>query len=254
MRQSLRGIRKLGRRIRHLGWRHHCPFCRANINRLLPDGVDLPVLQRLQVVGGGLRLQSCPVCGSGDRERLVYLYLRHQTAIFDNPLALLHVAPETRIRPLLARLPKLRYLTADIAPGRAMVQMDITDIQYPDAHFDAIICNHVLEHIIYDGRAMRELRRVLKPGGWALLQVPISKSLPQTLEDPTITGAPEREVAFGQFDHVRIYTAGDFVDRLAAAGFTIERFVWTRHPQQFGGARNRFGLNPDEEIFIARKA
>lgn len=213
----------------------------------------MAALRRHHVVGGGLRAQTCPVCGSGDRERLVYLYLRSRTPVFRDRLRLLHVAPERRLFPFLARVPTLDYLTADLAVGRAMAQLDITAIPYPDAHFDALLCNHVLEHIVDDGKAMQELHRVLKSGGWAVLQVPFSTSLPRTLEDPTITGEREREAAYGQADHVRIYTAADFLSRLAAAGFAPERFDWRAHPQEFGGTENRHGLNPDEPLFIARK-
>lgn len=200
-----------------------------------------------------MRAQTCPVCGSGDRERLVYLYLRHRTPVFREALRLLHVAPERRLFPLLARSPNLDYLTADLAPGRAMVRLDITAIPFPEAHFDVLVCNHVLEHVVDDGKAMREVFRVLRSGGWALLQVPISRSLPKTLEDPTICGEREREAAYGQADHVRIYTAADFMARLAAVGFAPERLEWIEHLQDFGGRENRHGLNPDESLFIARK-
>ena len=100
-----------------------------------------------------------------------------------------------------------------------MVEMDITDIQYPDDSFDAIYCSHVLEHVPDDAKAMSELYRVLKPGGWAILAVPIRGDT--TFEDPTTTEPEERERLFGQSDHVRYY-GKDFKDRLEAAGFEVK--------------------------------
>jgi ubiquinone/menaquinone biosynthesis C-methylase UbiE len=133
-----------------------------------------------------------------------------------------------------------------------MVRMDITDIQYPDNYFDAIICNHVLEHVIDDYKAMTELHRVLKPGGWAVLQVPISLSLGKTYENPSVTTAREREEAFGQDDHVRIY-AKDYVSRLERAGFTVNVFDWNGQAEKFGGRSNKYGLNEEEEIYSVVK-
>ncbi len=133
-----------------------------------------------------------------------------------------------------------------------MVRMDITDIQFPENSFDAIICNHVLEHVIDDYKAMTELHRVLKPGGWAILQVPISLSLDKTYEDFSITTARGREEAFGQDDHVRIY-AKDYASRLEQAGFKVNVFNWDAVAGSFGGSSNKYGLNEDEQIYSVVK-
>ncbi len=111
------------------------------------------------------------------------------------------------------------YITGDLEDPRADVRLDITDIKYPDATFDVIYCSHVLEHVPEDRVAMRELRRVLKPNGWAILLVPVSGD--HTYEDPSITDPAERLKAFGLEDHVRQY-GRDFVDRLREAGFAVD--------------------------------
>ena len=132
---------------------------------------------------------------------------------------MLHVAPE---RPLEVRLRDELgegYLTADLLDRRAMVQMDITDIQYPDQTFDVIYCSHVLEHVPDDKKAMREFHRVLKNDGWAILLVPITSD--STYEDASITSAEDRLQAFGQDDHVRRY-GPDYADRLREAGFQVK--------------------------------
>ena len=133
-----------------------------------------------------------------------------------------------------------------------MVKMDITNIQFPDNFFDSIICNHVLEEIIDDRKAMSELYRTLKAGRWAILQVPLSLSLEKTYEDFSITSTAGREKAFGLRENVRIY-AKDYKDRLERTGFEVDTFKWVTESENFGGRRNRFGLIEEECLFLANK-
>lgn len=242
------------KRIIYFGFRHTCPFCNSRLRTFLPFGLDLPVLKEKKVVGGGCRPNAhCPVCGSLDRERLLYLYLLHKTDIFEGPKKVLHVAPEKSVENILRTKETIEYLTADIALQNVMLKMDITDIQFPDDFFDAIICNHVLEHIIDDGKAMSELYRTLKPGGWAILQVPLSLTLKTTYEDFSITTKTGREKAFGQGDHVRIYAEDNYQKRLAKAGFKVNVFKWAIEAENFGGRRNVFGLNEEEYVHFVSK-
>jgi len=241
------------KKLYFFGFRYECPFCHSYLRSLLPFGLNFPVLKEKRVVGGGYRLDClCPICNSFDRERLLYLYLANQTDVFEKPAKLLHVAPEERLKNLLCSKTNLDYLTADLFQKTVMVKMDITDIQFPENSFDIILCNHILEHVIDDRKAMAELYRVLKPGGWAILQVPMSLSLSNTYEDSSITSPADRETAFGQNDHVRIY-AGDYLTRLADAGFNVDVFKWTDDMKNFGGTGNRYGLNEDECVYRANK-
>ena len=132
-----------------------------------------------------------------------------------------------------------------------MVKMDVTDIHYPENSFDVIICNHVLEHIPDDRKAMNELFRVLKPGGQAILQVPISLTLEKTFEDSTIITPEEREKVFGQKDHVRIY-GSDYIKRLKAAGFKVKEYKWTED-SNLADPQNRLCLNEDEVVYYCEK-
>lgn len=161
------------------------------------------------------------------------------------------MAPEPALSAVIGKHSNIDYLTADLNSASAMVKMDITEIDYPDQSFDVIICNHVLEHIIDDSRAMSELRRVLKSGGWGILQVPISLSLAQTYEDFSITDPTEREQVFGQSDHVRIY-AIDYLDRLKESGFQVDPFAWWTD-REFSDSNNKYGLLKDESIFVVSK-
>jgi SAM-dependent methyltransferase len=163
---------------------------------------------------------QCVHCGALERHRLVWLFFQKNTDLFDGkPKKMLHVAAE----PCFERIFKQRlgdnYLTADLFNPRAMVKMDICDIQYPDESFDVIYCSHVLEHVLDDKQAMSEIFRVLKINGWAILNVPITSE--KTYEDSSLVDPEERLKAFGQEDHVRRY-GPDYIERLRGSGFTVE--------------------------------
>jgi predicted SAM-dependent methyltransferase len=167
-------------------------------------------------------------------------------------MKLLHVAPELELESILRSNSAIDYLTADMCSNNVMEQMDLRDIQYSDCTFDAIICNHVLEHIDDDAKAISELHRVLKQAGWGILQVPISRTLAKTYEDFSIVDAKERKAAFGQADHVRIY-GKDYQDRLVQAGFVVNAFRWSSEPELFGGSKNLYGLNEEEHVYAVSK-
>jgi len=149
----------------------------------------------------------------------VWLFFGRMTNLFDGQeKKVLHVAPEECLERRLKERLGDGYITADLLDPRAMVKMDITDIQYPDESFDAIYCSHVLEHVQEDKQALREFHRVLKREGWALVLVPITAD--RTCEDPSIVDPSERQRVFGQEDHVRRY-GPDTIDRLCEAGFEV---------------------------------
>ena len=163
----------------------------------------------------------CVWCSSLERHRLVFLYFQRRLASVNRVGGqALHVAPEKCLEPVLRRMFGDGYRTGDIRHARADVRLDVMDIEFADETFDFIYCSHVLEHVEDDRKAMRELRRVLKKDGIAVLLVPILRST-GTYEDATITDPAARARAFGQKDHVRVY-GQDYVDRLVEAGFTVE--------------------------------
>lgn len=182
----------------------------------------------------------CMQCGALERHRLAWLYLERRTDLFDgHSKAMLHVAPELCFQRRFRKRVGAGYVAADLDSPRAAVRMDVTDIQYPDGFFDVIFCSHVLEHVPDDRRAMREFLRVLKPGGWAILLVPVTAD--RTVEDPSVTDPAERLRRFGQEDHVRRY-GPDYADRLREAGFDVSV---TRVPDLVSAADAvRMGLTP----------
>ncbi len=153
---------------------------------------------------------------------------------------MLHVAPEPFFAQRFDAVPNLDYLSADLLRPNAMVKMDITDIQYPDASFSVIYCSHVLEHVPDDRKAIGEFFRVLRPGGWALLNVPISGET--TYEDPSITDPAEREKHFGQWNHVRV-CGRDYIERMRNAGFDAETLRGRDLATESECRRIGFGMN-----------
>lgn len=194
--------------ILYYGHGRWCPVCEKNFRKFKSFGHD----QRKDV--------KCPFCSALERHRLVWLYFKKRTDLFsDSSKKMLHIAPERCFRNRLKNHLKENYITADLADPHASIKMDITDIKYPDKYFDVIYCSHVLEHVQDDRKAMRELNRVLKPDGWAILIVPVEAE--KTFEDPSVVEPSERLRIFGQEDHVRIYGL-DYIDRLKESGFQVK--------------------------------
>lgn len=185
-----------------------------------------------------------------ERHRLLWLYLKKRTNFFSAMLKVLHIAPEQAFHQRFRRMKNIEYTTADLHSPLADVKADITRLPFDDHSFDVILCNHVLEHIPDDARAIAELFRVMKPGGWGIFQVPQEPNRPITYENPGITSPRERAAHFGQYDHVRIY-GFDYFDRLAAAGFEVSPDLYTQSftPEE----RRRYALPEREYIPLVRK-
>jgi predicted SAM-dependent methyltransferase len=228
--------------IAYAGNQVSCPCCNSSFRKFLPAGIsNRPNAQ-------------CPKCFSLERHRLIWLYLKNKTNLLSEKLKVLHIAPEFQLYKLLRSLSNLDYLSADLSAPRAMVNVDITNMHFADNSFDVILCNHVLEHVSNDTQAMKEIYRVLKPGGWALLQVPLDGNLEETLEDPTIVSPEDRLKFYGQKDHLRLY-GRDYKNRLEAAGFQV---TVCDYLQELGhNASEKYRLESDdnncEDIYLCRK-
>lgn len=161
-----------------------------------------------------------------ERHRLLWLYLKQETNFFTAPLRVLHVAPEQAFYHRFREQKNLRYTTTDLDSPLADVKADICALPFEDGSFDVVLCNHVLEHIPDDTKAMEELFRIMKPGGWGIFQVPQDLNREHTFEDDSVRDQRERARIFGQYDHVRIY-GRDYFDKLRAAGFTVTEVDFT---------------------------
>jgi len=162
-----------------------------------------------------------------ERHRLIWLYLKNETDFFSAQRKVLHMAPEQCFLDLFKNQKNLDYTTADLYSPIVDVKADILNLPFEDDSFDIILCNHVLEHIENDTKAMRELYRVLKPGGMGIFQIPQDLSLEKTYEDFSITSAEERAKHFGQYDHVRVY-GKDYFDRLRKVGFKVKEVDYSK--------------------------
>ncbi|MDJ0846503.1 class I SAM-dependent methyltransferase [Crocosphaera sp.] len=207
--QPFAGIASRFFRIVYKGDNYQCPICQMKFRKLLPHG-------RLQPRENAL----CPNCLSLERHRLLWLFLKNKTNFFEQSLKVLHFAPEICLINRFNKQKNLEYCTADLESPWAMDKFDIQEIPYNQNTFDVVLCNHVMEHIDDDLKAMKEIYRILKPGGWAIIQSPQDLSLEVTYEDTSITTPFEREKAFGQSDHLRLYGL-DYGQRLKQAGFQV---------------------------------
>jgi len=195
---------------------------------------------------------SCPSCDGSDRERLYALYLDRVFAERDpkHRYRLLEFAPSFGLSRKLKRAVFVDYRSADLYRNNVDDRVDIADMRgYADALFDIVLCSHVLEHVPDDRRAMRELHRILRPDGLAIVMVPLVHGVEETNEDPAIDTPALRWKYFGSDDHVRQYGKRDFADRLTAAGFAVERLGTDFFGEE---AFRRAGIATDSVLYVVR--
>lgn len=232
------GLKVLG--VFYAGKSVECPICNHRYRSFLPYGRINPRPNAL-----------CPNCLSLERHRLIWLYLRDKTNFFQTKLRVLHIAPEPCFMKPFEKQHGDGYITADIESPLAKVKMDIHQIPFGENEFDAVLCNHVLEHVQDDVRAMSEIKRVLKLGGWAILQVPFFHPVPEvTFEDNSIINPREREKAFGQDDHVRKF-GKDYSQRIERAGLHAEQALFAYDLTE--EKAKYFGIERKEVLYVGKK-
>jgi len=216
-----------------------CPICESHFGKFMPYGNQ------------GSENRLCPNCLSLERHRLMWLYLKDHSDFFTKDYRVLHFAPEQPFLKRFRKLPLKNYTTADLVSPIAELHIDVTAMPLPDNSYDVLFCNHVLEHVDSDIKAMQEIYRVLAPGGWAIMQVPLNNELAETYEDLTITDPKERERIFGQYDHVRIH-GRDYPERLRKVGFKVEEFDANNFlsPELM----EKYRLSKGEVLYLARKS
>ncbi|MDR0384597.1 MAG: methyltransferase domain-containing protein [Prevotellaceae bacterium] len=225
--------------IFYIGNRVECNVCRKHYRKFLPYGY---VNSRENAL--------CPNCLSLERHRLMQLYLQSKTRFYTSNPRTLHVAPEFCFIRRFERLLGENYVTADLESPLAKIKTDVQAMPFKDNTFDVIFCNHILEHVDDDIKALCELYRVLKPGGWGIVQSPINYNRATTYEDANIVTPDERTKHFGQHDHLREFGA-DYATRLAKAGFVVteDRYVESLPPEKI----KRNVLPANEIIYLVKK-
>lgn len=221
------------------GNRYEDPIDGKKFRRFLPYGY---ATQRPNVLS--------PSTLSLERHRLLWLYLTTETDFFSRKMKVLHVAPEQAFYKRFKKQPNLEYITTDLHSPLADVKADLCNLPFADNSFDFILCNHVLEHIPDDKKAMSELFRVMKSGGMGVFQVPLDANRTLTFEDNSITDPAERTRIFGQYDHVRIYGM-DYFDKLQSVGFQVDSIQYAK---RFSSEEiEKYRIVADEIIPICKK-
>ena len=185
-----------------------------------------------------------------ERHRLLWLYLNNETNFFSKTLKVLHIAPEQCFYNLFKNLKNINYTTFDLNSPLADIKGDICNLPFKENSFDFILCNHVLEHINDDNKAMKELYRVLNKNGTAILQVPINQKSSKTFEDSSIVDKKQRIEKFGQYDHIRLYGL-DYFKKLESFGFKVDPLKYSKEFTE--SEIIKYGLIKDEIIPVCKK-
>jgi len=255
---SIKEMKQSLESLLYSGNNYECPFCKGTFRKFLSGGENLLFFKDNNIIGGGRRPNMlCPRCHSTDRDRLIYFYLTTNNLLIDEKIKLLHIAPEPSIKKFLKTFSNINYLSGDkFEKGyngyyydKETISLDLTALAFPDNSFDVVICNHVLEHIVDEKKALDEIYRVLKPKGWAILQVPIASELEQTKENHADSDE-KRTLLYGQRDHVRLYGI-DYLSRLKLHGFLVDN--WSTENHLSTNLMSRYAINALEKVFIASK-
>ena len=218
-----------------------CPCCERSFSKFLSYGAD--VVHRDNVL--------CPYDLTLERHRLMWLYLKGHSNFFSaDKLDVLHIAPEQCFHARFKKQANLNYLTGDIISPIADLHFDLHDIPLDDNRFDVVFCNHVMEHVDDANKCMRELYRVMKPGGWGIMQVPQDTNRDVTYEDYSIVSPEDREKHFWQKDHVRLFGM-DYPEWLKKAGFEVD--IFDKESNYSAELINRYRLSKREILYIVRK-
>lgn len=218
-----------------------CPVCGRSFSKFLSYGSDMAHRENV----------LCPYDLTLERHRLIWLYLKdHSNFFFAEKLNVLHIAPEQCFHKTFKEQKNLNYLTADLESPIADMHFDLHEIPLENDRFDIIFCNHVMEHVEDAHKCMSELHRVMKPGGWGIMQVPQDFTRETTYEDPSITSPEDREKHYWQKDHVRLF-GKDYPQWLEKAGFTVTEF---RKEDYYSQEKiERYRLHKEEILYIVHK-
>ncbi len=228
-------------RFKYAGNKVYCPCCKSTFREFAP----FSAIKK--------KNSWCMKCMSLERDRLLWMYYQNKTDLYSKSLSLLHIAPETIFFRHFSKQKNINYYPADIYPDLYPKGTHYFNLLKPDLplnSFDVIICNHVFQYIEDDKAAMKNVYDLLKPGGWAILQVPLDRSREVTYEDSSIIDPKEREKAFGLKEHVRFYGL-DYADKLRTAGFNVNVDDYTA---EFSGADNfKFGFWQGDAVYYCTK-
>lgn len=225
----------------YVGRSRECPLCGTRRRRFLPYGY---VTSREDAL--------CPHCLALERHRMIWLWIERNTDLMASRPRLLHIAPEVSLMRHFKRVYRGTegYITADLESPLADMHFDVQHIPLEPRSVDVVIANHLFEHVKDDRLAMRELYRIMRPGGWGIMVVPEDRGRATTFEDDTITDPAERTRIFGQYDHLRVY-GRDYDDRLREAGFEVERIAFAASLTK--EERRLYAVGSDDLVVVRKK-
>jgi SAM-dependent methyltransferase len=232
---------------------YQCNVCGSTYSKFVPDypsAENEEAIVKHAVVAGYGEDVYCPNCLSTARERLVIAFIKDKINVRDKRV--LHFSPEKYVYDFLKS--NAIVVTADLIPGfyrtidKTIQHQNATGLEYEDNSFDLVIANHILEHIPDDRKAMQEIFRVLKPAGVAIMQVPYSEMIHQTIESPDINEPALQSKLYGQKDHVRIYAIDDYVSRLKSSGFDIKEYTYEMLSDYY-----KYAIQPKEKFLLMSK-
>jgi len=255
-----KALRRLVKLPGYLGTSHSCPVCGVGLRAFKPMwksyGRNIErfgyIHRHAEMETFNLPAMTCPKCDATDRERLMVVYLDEVWPSFEagKPVRLVDFAPAYPMSLRLKQYPSIAYRSADLMRRDVQDNIDLTNIAYADESVDVFICSHVLEHIPDDRKAMRELRRILRPGGFGLMLVPLVVGVEDTIEETGESTIEYRWKHFGMGDHVRQYGRRDFVDRLTRSGFAVDKLGI----DHFGAEKfARHGIAANSVLYVVRR-
>ena len=226
--------------LAYIGRGRECPGCGCRRRRFLPYGY---VTSREDAL--------CPRCLSLERHRMIWLWISRNSDLAESLPTLLHIAPEVSLMRHFRKMygKSKSYITADLESPLADMHFDVQDIPLADGSVDVVICNHLFEHVADDRRAMREIYRIMRHGGWGIMLVPEDRSRATTFEDDSIVDRDERTRLFGQYDHRRVY-GRDYDERLREAGFEVERIAYATLLDD--SERRLYAIGNDDMVIVRK--
>jgi len=254
-------LRRRLKLIRYVGSTYRCPICETPLRAFKPERAYAKEAEKHGYIHPPSSFETfnekalyCPACGATDRERLTALYLEELLRGFDpsRRYRVIEVAPSESLSGRIMRHPFIEYRSADLNRRDVQDRIDLTDMHpYPDESVDLFLCSHVLEHVLDDRRAMREIHRVLKHDGVGVLLVPLVSGVEETEENPAHDTIALRWKHYGFGDHVRLYGKRDFIDRLRAAGLEVGQLGI----DHFGRETFRqAGIAENSVLYVVRRA